>query len=153
MQDYLSLVKGTTPQGDESLYGYGSRGTVAEKHQWWKDAVGNPGSKYSDYLLFEDSAHTIPATIIADLRGLNSYDGSFIKITTVNLKSEKYWTTIKNSFPFSLIPTGMENLMMAWMGSGWIMPWITSMASRHSRTCSGTSGAPAFLFKKDSTPD
>ena len=64
MQDYLSLVKELHRRGMK-VYMDMETQYVAEKHQWWKDAVGNPGSKYSDYLLFEDSAHTIPATIIA----------------------------------------------------------------------------------------
>ena len=59
-----------------------------DKHVWWKEALGNPASRYSEYILFEDSAHKIPATILADLRELNSYDGSRIKITTVNLQKQ-----------------------------------------------------------------
>lgn len=105
MQDYLSLVKELHRRGMK-VYMDMETQYVAEKHQWWKDAVGNPGSKYSDYLLFEDSAHTIPATIIADLRGLNSYDGSFIKITTVNLKSEKVLDYNKKLFSFFTDPNG-----------------------------------------------
>ena len=81
MQDYISLVKEVHRRGMK-IYMDMETQYVTEKHLWWKDAVGNPKSKFSDYILFEDSTHNIPATIVADLRGLNSYDGSFIKIPT-----------------------------------------------------------------------
>ena len=47
---------------------------VTEDHIWWKDGVGNPKSKYSDYLLYEDSAHTKPASIVYGLYGFKGYD-------------------------------------------------------------------------------
>ncbi len=87
MQDYISFVKEVHRLGLK-IYMDMETQYVAEKHLWWKDAVGNPNSKFSDYILFEDSAHNIPATIVADLKGLNSYDGSFINIATVNLRSK-----------------------------------------------------------------
>ncbi|MEY4572675.1 MAG: hypothetical protein RLZ10_1923, partial [Bacteroidota bacterium] len=74
MQDYISLVKEVHKLGMK-IYLDMETQYVTEKHLWWKDAVGNLNSPYSDYILFEDSAHKIPATIIFDLRQLNSYDG------------------------------------------------------------------------------
>jgi alpha-amylase len=88
MQDYLALVKDVHKRGMK-IYLDMETQYVAEKHAWWKEAVGNPQSPFSDYLLFEDAAHKTPSTIIFGLRGLSSFDGSFIKITTVNLKSKK----------------------------------------------------------------
>jgi alpha-amylase len=88
MQDYLALVREVHKRGMK-IYLDMETQYVTEKHAWWKDAVGNPQSPFSDYILFEDAAHNTPATIIFNLRGVSSYDGSFIKTTTVNLKSKK----------------------------------------------------------------
>jgi len=103
MQDYISLVKEIHQRGMK-IYLDMETQYVAEKHLWWKDAVGNLQSPYSDYLLFEDAAHKIPATIIADLRGLNSYDGNFIKITTVNLKNRQVFEYNKKLFAYFVDP-------------------------------------------------
>src|SRR5690606_1843558 len=62
---------------------------VTEDHPWYKSAVGNPESPYSDYILFEDEAHTTPATFVFDLRGWTNYDGTYKKIVTVNLKNKE----------------------------------------------------------------
>jgi glycosidase len=103
MQDYILLVKEVHKRGMK-IYLDMETQYVTEKHLWWKDAVGNPKSKFSDYILFEDSAHTIPATIVADLRGLNSYDGSFIKITTVNLRNKNVLDYNRKLFSFFVDP-------------------------------------------------
>ncbi len=103
MQDYLALVKDIHRRGMK-LYMDMETQYVTEKHLWWKGAVGNPASPYSDYILFEDAAHTTPATIVANLRGLNSFDGNFIKITTVNLKSKKVFDYNKKLFSFFVDP-------------------------------------------------
>ncbi|MBL7818957.1 MAG: DUF3459 domain-containing protein [Saprospiraceae bacterium] len=86
--DYLALVKEIHKRGMK-IYLDMETQYVTEKHLWWKDAVGNLKSPYSDYILFDDEAHKTPATMVFGLRELPSYDGSFIKVTTVNLKSKK----------------------------------------------------------------
>jgi glycosidase len=103
MQDYISLVKEIHKRGMK-IYLDMETQYVTDKHLWWKDAVGNLNSPYSDYLLFEDAAHKIPATIIFDLRQLNSYDGSIIKITTVNLRNKKVLDYNKKLFSFFVDP-------------------------------------------------
>ncbi len=103
MQEYISLVKEVHQRGMKMYLDMETQ-YVAEKHLWWKDAVGNPKSTFSDYILFEDTAHNIPATIVADLRGLNSYDGNFIKITTVNLRSKNVLNYNKKLFSFFVDP-------------------------------------------------
>jgi glycosidase len=77
---------------------------VTSKHVWWKDAVGNLKSEYSDYLLFDDAEHKIPSTMVFDLRELKSYDGSTIKVTTVNLKSPKVLEYNIKLFSFFMDP-------------------------------------------------
>lgn len=88
MNDYINLVKEVHKRGMK-IYLDMETQYVTENHLWWKDAVGNLKSKYSDYILFQDSAHKIPSTMVYNLTALNSYDGSKIKVTTVNLKSKE----------------------------------------------------------------
>lgn len=88
MQDFLDLVKEVHRRGMK-IYLDMETQYVTSEHLWWKDAVGNLDSKYSDYILFDDAAHQVPATMVFDLRILNGYDGKVITATTVNLKSKK----------------------------------------------------------------
>lgn len=87
MNDYIALVKEIHKRGMK-IYLDMETQYVTEKHLWWKDAVGNLKSPYSNYILFKDEAHTIPETMVFNLTELNSYDGSKIKVTTVNLKNK-----------------------------------------------------------------
>lgn len=103
MQDCISLVKEIHKRGMK-VYMDMETQYVAEKHVWWKDAVGNLNSPYSDYILFEDNQHLVPSTMLFDLRQLNSYDGSFIKVTTVNLRNEQVLDYNKKLFSFFVDP-------------------------------------------------
>ena len=108
MQDYVLLVREIHKKGMK-LYIDMETQYVAEKHAWWKDAVGNINSPYSDYILFEDSQHLIPSTMVFDLRQLNSYDGSFIKVTTVNLRNKNVLEYNKKLFSFFVDPNNDGN--------------------------------------------
>ncbi len=88
MEDYIALVKEVHKRGMK-LYMDMETQYVTSEHLWWKDAVGNLDSKYSDYILFDDVEHQIPASMVFDLRLLNGFDGKVIYATTVNLKSQK----------------------------------------------------------------
>jgi alpha-amylase len=88
MDDFLNLIKEVHQRGMK-IYLDMETQYVTSKHLWWTDAVGNLDSKYSEYILFEDEAHLVPATMVFDLRILNGFDGQVITATTVNLKSEK----------------------------------------------------------------
>jgi glycosidase len=103
MNEYISLVKEIHKRGMK-VYMDMETQYVTEKHLWWKDAVGNLNSPYSDYILFDDAAHKTPATIIYDLRQLNNFNGTSIKITTVNLKSKKVLDYNKKLFSFFVDP-------------------------------------------------
>ena len=103
MQDYISLVKEIHRLGMK-IYIDMETQYVSEKHIWWKDAVGNLNSPYSDYILFDDAAHKIPSTMVFDLRQLNSFDGSFIKVTTVNLRNKAVLEYNKKLFGFFVDP-------------------------------------------------
>ncbi len=103
MEEYISLVKAVHQRGMK-LYMDMETQYVTDKHLWWKDAVGNLQSAYKDYILFDDAAHNVPATMVAGLRVLNGYDGSVIKITTVNLRSEAVLDYNRKLFSFFVDP-------------------------------------------------
>lgn len=103
MQDYIALVKEIHKRGMKIYMDMESQ-YVAEKHAWWKDAVGNLNSPFSDFLLFDDAEHKIPSTMVFDLRQLNSYDGSFVKVTTVNLRNKQVLEYNKKLFGFFVDP-------------------------------------------------
>ena len=103
MEEYISLVKEIHKRGMK-VYMDMETQYVTDKHLWWKEAVGNLQSPYSDYILFDDAAHKTPASIIADLRGLNSYEGNFIRITTVNLKNKEVYEYNKKLFSYFVDP-------------------------------------------------
>jgi alpha-amylase len=103
MEDYIALVKDIHKRGMK-IYMDMETQYVTSDHIWWKKAVGNPKSPFSDFLLFEDEEHKIPATIVFDLRALNSYDGKVIDITTVNLKSPWVLDYNKRLFSYFLDP-------------------------------------------------
>lgn len=88
MKEYIELVKDIHQRGMK-IYIDMETQYVTSKHEWWKDAVGNPNSKYSNYILFDDKEHTTPSSMIFDLREFRAYDGTIIKVTTVNLKSKE----------------------------------------------------------------
>jgi alpha-amylase len=88
MEDYIELVKDIHKRGMK-LYMDMETQYVTSEHLWWKDAVGNLNSKYSDYILFDDEKHQVPSTMVFDLKELKGFDGKVIKATTVNLKSPK----------------------------------------------------------------
>ncbi|HEY1871518.1 MAG TPA: alpha-amylase family glycosyl hydrolase [Chitinophagaceae bacterium] len=87
MQDYINLVK-TIHKHGMKIYLDMETQYVTEDHLWWKDSYNNLNSKYSDYILYDDSAHKQPSSIVFGVNGLTGYDNTFKKITTVNLKSK-----------------------------------------------------------------
>jgi glycosidase len=103
MKSYIDLVKEVHRRGMK-IYLDMETQYVTDKHVWWKDAVGNLKSPYSNYILFQDEAHTKPATMIYDLTELSSYDGKKIKITTVNLKSKEVLDYNVKLFSFFVDP-------------------------------------------------
>lgn len=87
-EDYLALVKDVHSRGMK-LYMDMETQYVTQEHKWYKDSYKHPGSKYSDYILYDNSAQTKPSTIVFGLTGLKGFDGVYQNITTVNLKSPK----------------------------------------------------------------
>lgn len=105
MEDYLHLVKEVHRRGMK-IYMDMETQYVTEDHLWYKDAWGNPQSPYSEYISFDDSAQKLPSTIVYDLEGLKGYDGTFRRITTVNMNSKKVWEYNLKLFRFFMDPNG-----------------------------------------------
>ena len=88
MRDYVRLIKELHRRGMKFYMDMETQ-YVTEDHIWWKDGINNLNSPYSNYILYDDKAHTQPSTIIFNLKGLLGYDSVYRKITTVNLYSPK----------------------------------------------------------------
>lgn len=88
MHDYINFVKAIHKHGMKVYLDMETQ-YVTEDHLWWKDSYENSNSKYSDYILYDDSAHKQPSSIVFGVNGLTGYDNTFKKITTVNLKSKQ----------------------------------------------------------------
>lgn len=87
MKDYISLVKEIHRRGMKIYMDMETQYTT-EDHPWYKDSYNNLNSPYSDFILWKDSAHTIPETIVMGLTELKGYNGVVKKLFTVNLKSK-----------------------------------------------------------------
>jgi alpha-amylase len=89
MQDYISLVKEVHRRGMK-IYMDMETQYVTEDQVFWKDSYNNPKSKYTDYILYNDSLNTKPESIIFGLSELPGYDGTKKKVTTANLASKNF---------------------------------------------------------------
>lgn len=87
MQDFITLLKEVHRRGMK-LYLDMETQYVTEDQTWWKDAYGNPKSKYSDYILWDDSTNLKPSSIVFGVHGLQGYNGVNKQITTANLYSK-----------------------------------------------------------------
>jgi alpha-amylase len=103
MQDYLLLIKDLHRRGMK-LYMDMETQYVTEDHTWWRDGINNPKSKYADYIIYDDAAHTQPTSIVYGLKGLLGYDSVYRKITTVNLNSPKVLDYNYHLFKFWMDP-------------------------------------------------
>ena len=110
LQDYFHLVRDLHQRGMK-IYLDMETQYVTENHIWWTQGIDNLRSKYKDFILYDDSAHTKPSSIIYGLEGLKGYDGTYRKITTVNLNSPavleynyqlfRYWMDPNNDGNFN----------------------------------------------------
>jgi alpha-amylase len=89
MQDYVNLVKEVHRRGMK-LYMDMETQYVTEDQVFWKDSYNNPKSKYTDYILYNDSLNSKPESIIFGLNELPGYDGTKKKVATANLASKNF---------------------------------------------------------------
>jgi glycosidase len=58
---------------------------VTTAHEWYKDSLNNPKSRFSHFIVYDDSANAKPDLGIWGIIELPSYDGSKYGIASVNL--------------------------------------------------------------------
>lgn len=105
MEDYVALVREIHRRGMK-LYMDMEVQYVTEDHLWYRDALNNPASEYTDYILWKDSLNQQPSSIIFDLDGLLGYDSEYRRITTLNMRSDKVLDYATNLFRFFADPNG-----------------------------------------------
>lgn len=105
MQDYIDLVKAVHRRGMK-IYLDMETQYVTEDQLWWKDAFGNLQSQYSDYILWDDSAHTKPSSIVFGVTGLLGFDSTYKRITTANLHNKDVKEYNYKLFSFFVDPDG-----------------------------------------------
>ncbi len=88
MADYRSLVRAIHARGMK-LYLDQEFQYVAYDHDWYKSALGNPGSPYSDFLIFHGPGNTKPESAVFGITIAQRFPGAETGITTVNLNSPK----------------------------------------------------------------
>jgi alpha-amylase len=89
MDDYRSLVRAIHARGMR-LYLDQEFQYVAYDHPWFKSALGNPVSPYSDFLIFHGPNNTKPEEGPFGITIAPRFPGSETGITTVNMKSPKF---------------------------------------------------------------
>lgn len=94
MADYRRLVRAIHARGMK-LYLDQEFQYVAYDHPWFKSALGNPASPYSDFFIFHGPNNTQPESAVFGITIAQRFPGTGTGITTVNLKSPKVraWAT------------------------------------------------------------
>ncbi len=94
MADYRSLVRAIHARGMK-IYLDEEFQYVAYDHPWFKSALGNPASPYSDFLIFHGPNNTKPEEGPFGITMAARFPGGETGITTVNMKSPKVraWAT------------------------------------------------------------
>jgi glycosidase len=94
MDDYRSLVRAIHARGMK-LYLDQEFQYIAYDHPWFKSALGNPESPYSDFLIFHGPNNTKPEEGPFGITIADRFPGTQTGITTVNMKSPRFraWAT------------------------------------------------------------
>lgn len=94
MADYRNLVRAIHGRGMK-LYLDQEFQYVAYDHPWFKSALGNPGSPYSDFLIFHGPNNTKPEEGPFGITIAKRFPDAETGITTVNMNSPKVrsWAT------------------------------------------------------------
>jgi glycosidase len=94
MDDYRSLLRAIHARGMK-LYLDQEFQYVAYDHPWFKSALGNPSSPYSDFLIFHGPNNTKPEEGPFGITIAQRFPDAETGITTVNMKSPKFraWAT------------------------------------------------------------
>jgi alpha-amylase len=105
MEDYISLAK-EVHRRRMRIYMDMETQYVTEDQMFWKESYNNPKSKYTDYILYNDSLNTQPESIIFGLNELPAYDGTKRRVTTANLASKNFQQYNYELFKYFVDPNG-----------------------------------------------
>ena len=89
MRDYQNLVRAIHARGMK-IYLDEEFQYVAYDHKWFKSALGNPSSPYSDFFIFHGPNNTQPESGPFGITIAAKFPSGSMGITTVNMKSAKF---------------------------------------------------------------
>ena len=94
MSDYRRLVRQIHARGMK-IYLDEEFQYVSYDHKWFKSALGNPASPYSDFFIFHGPGNTKPESGPFGITMARRFPGAVTGITTINMNSEKFriWAT------------------------------------------------------------
>jgi glycosidase len=94
MADYRELVRAIHARGMK-LYLDQEFQYVAYDHPWFKSALGNPSSAFSDFFIWHGPGNTRPESAVFNLTVAKRFPGAETGITTINMKSPRFraWAT------------------------------------------------------------
>lgn len=78
---------------------------VSGNHPWLTESFGKPGSKFTPYLLYRDSANTTYQTGFWEVPEVPLYDGQRVRIATVNLLNPDVQRVQAQAFTHFLRPS------------------------------------------------
>jgi len=105
MEDWKQLVKEIHKRGMK-IYLDLEFQYITEDHIWYKDSYGNPSSKFTDYLVYNEKGNKSPEDMIYNLKGLTGYDSVYRNITTINMKSPEVLKYFSKLLSFWVDPNG-----------------------------------------------
>jgi len=108
MDDFRSLLKAIHRRGMK-LYLDEEFQYVAYDHPWFKSALGNQASPYSDFLIFHGPNNTMPEAGPFGITIAPRFPGAETGITTVNMKSPIFRTWATNYLLRLVDPNGDGN--------------------------------------------
>jgi alpha-amylase len=81
---------------------------VTGEHEWFKDSLNNPGSKFSRYIVYHGPGNTQPELPFG-VPEVSSYDGTKVRLAMVNLYDPQVLEYQTGMFEHWMNPTGRAN--------------------------------------------
>ncbi|MEA3059203.1 MAG: alpha-amylase [Sphingomonadales bacterium] len=105
MDDYRRLVRAIHARGMK-IYLDEEFQYVAYDHPWFKSALGNPGSPYSELFFFHGPGNTKPESGVFGITVAPRFPGAETGITTLNVKSPRFQAWAANYLMRWVDPNG-----------------------------------------------
>jgi glycosidase len=104
LEDYARLVSALHARGMKLIMDMEIQ-YVTEEHAWW-DSYGNPGSRYSEYIIYNGPGNTEPESMVFGLKEMTSYTGEVLKVATANMLHEEVKAYHAGLFTYWMDPNG-----------------------------------------------